>query len=632
MTTGTNAAPGGAPDPALIAQATSLHQQGQIGQAIERYRALLAAYPELHAIWMLLGMAELQSGRMNEATSALETSLRIQPANPLAWVSLGNAVQASGHHARAIESFDRALAMAPDHVDALFNRGVSLDALGRLNDALDAFVAVLSRQPAHPGALNNAGEALRKLGRLDEALNVFGAAIATHPQRPELRLNRGVTALESGDPALALADFDALLTLAPDHPIGLNNRGNALHGLGRHREALDMFDRAVKAAPGDAQAWLNRANVLQALERYDDADACYVQARTLVPDSAMILWNASQLSLLRGRFTSGWEEFEARWQLDQTFDPQRHTSLPRWLGESDPTGKRIVLWHEQGLGDTLQFCRFAPVLAAQGAQVVLEVQPALKALVRESMPGVEVIATGEPVGQCDAAIPLMSLPYALRALAARELAEREVAGREVAKHEVAVREVADCGVAESDVSGFAGRNGYLRADPDKVSAWAARLGPRRGVLRVGLVFSGNPLHRNDANRSIAASAMQGLLASTRPIEWVVLQKDLRAADAAWLASHPHVRAAGTELDSFADTAALIECLDLVISVDTSVAHLAGALGKPVWILLPSLPDWRWLLERHDSPWYASARLFRRPAGGDWASVLTTVERNIDALR
>ncbi|CAM2138740.1 Tetratricopeptide repeat protein [Pararobbsia alpina] len=589
--TATSSLPPAAPDPGQITEATSLHQQGRIGEAIERYQGLLAVHPELHAIWMLLGMACLQTGQMDGAVHALERSVLLHPANPIARASLGNALQALGRHAQAIEQFDRALILAPDHLDALFNRGVSLDAIERPDAALESYRAVLARQPMHPGALNNGGEALRKLGRHGEARAVFDAAINLYPDHIDLRLNRGTTAFEAGDASAALADFDALLARVPDHAVALNNSGNVLHAIGAHAQALARFDRALAVQPAYVRAWLNRANTLQALMRLDEAQAAYEQARRLAPDSPEVQWNASHLALLRAQYASGWRDYEARWQTGARFDTRRHTTLPRWLGDTDLHGKRILLWHEQGLGDTIQFCRYAMLVAARGAHIVLEVQAPLKRLIAASLPQIEVIATGEDVGPCDAAIPLMSLPFAFG----------------------------------TDASSIPEAQAYLTADPVTVRRWETRLAARERGPRIGLAFSGNATHNNDRHRSIPAEYFTSL---SEVADLYVIQKDVREQDAQTLSAHPAIRYPGTELGDFADTAALIAALDLVVTVDTSVAHLAGALGKPVWVLLPTLPDWRWELERKDTPWYRSAQLIRLPRDGGWPAVIAGVRERL----
>ncbi|RKP58470.1 tetratricopeptide repeat protein [Pararobbsia silviterrae] len=505
----------------------------------------------------------------------------------LAHLRLGKALQEIGHHAEAIALFDELLAQGPDPIDLRFHRGVSLGALGRVDAALADYRAVLARDPSHAGAANNAANALRRLGRHAEALDAFDAALAAHPDHPDLRLNRGAMAFEAGDLERALADFDALLARLPDHALGLNNRGNVLNRLGRHAEALAMFDRSIAARPDAMSAWVNRASALQGLARFDDAQASYARARALAPDAAIARWNASHLALLRGQYASGWPDYEARWASGVDLEPRRHTTLPEWRGADDLRGKRIVLWHEQGLGDTIQFCRYAPHVAARGARVVLEVQASLKRLVAASLPGIDVIATGEPPGPCDYATPLMSLPLALG----------------------------------TDADSIPAAPAYLTADPDDVERWRTRLAPRARSPRVGLAWSGNAAHRNDANRSMPVSALMPLADQA---DLYGIQKDVRAADRQTLSAHPSIRLPGTELGDFADTAALIATLDLVVTVDTSIAHLAGALGKPVWILLPALPDWRWQLGREDSPWYPSARLFRRPRDADWAPVVAAV--------
>jgi hypothetical protein len=267
------------------------------------------------------------------------------------------------------------------------------------------------------------------------------------------------------------------------------------------------------------------------------------------------------------------------------FESRRHAHLPAWLGAVDIRGKRVLLWHEQGLGDTLQFCRYAVMVAALGALVVCEVQPSLKSLLATSLRHVAlVVATGEPVPPCDYATPLMSLPLAFG----------------------------------TDSGSIPYAPAYLGADPARVAAWEKQLAPRRHPLRIGLTLSGNRAHKRDRTRSLEASRLAPLAGMA---DCLIVQKELREADASFLARSSDMRHVGDELGDFGDTAALIANLDLVISVDTSVAHLAAAMGKPVWLLLAVDADWRWQMERQDSPWYPTMRLFRQTEAGDWGELI-----------
>lgn len=569
-----------------LAQATAWHQQGRLSESIDAYRSILADAPEQHSVWLLLGMAELQAGRPERAAAALERAVQLNPNVPLAQFSFGNALQALNRHADAIDRYAQGLSLQASHPDAWFQRGVSLLVLGRLDEALASFTNTLALSPQHVGALSNAGETLRRLGRHAEALIRFGEALNFAPHHRDALLNRGATWLELKRPAEALADFEASLAHTPLDAITLNNYGNALEALGRSVDALAAFDRAIAIDGANGHAWLNRAHSLTAIGRYDEARDSVARACSIDPGFHEARWNDSLIKLRDGDFAQGWRAFESRWSVPKWIEPARHAHAPKWLGSDDLRGKRVLLWAEQGLGDTLQFCRFARDVAERGASVVLEVQPPLKALLAANFPDISVIARGETPPVFDYATPLMSLPLGL--------------GQAVEPRPTLA---------------------YLRADAEASAQWAAMLPKAGGRIRIGVAMSGNPSHANDANRSMPARCLEPL---ARIADLHIVQKGLRESDAAVVARHPNMHDHGISLTHFGDTAALVSAMDLVVSVDTSIAHLAGALGKPVAILLPRHADWRWMHDRVDTPWYASARLFRQAAPGDWVGVIASV--------
>ncbi|HTP94170.1 MAG TPA: tetratricopeptide repeat-containing glycosyltransferase family protein, partial [Xanthobacteraceae bacterium] len=383
--------------------------------------------------------------------------------------------------------------------------------------------------------------------------------------------------------------FDRAVALRPGYAEALSNRGLTLHALDRFEEALASFDRALTLRPDYAQAFFNRGATLQELKRFEEALASYDRALMLQPDYAEAHWNEALLRLLTGDFARGWRQYEWRWKNQSLALPQRNVPQPLWLGTESAIDKTILLHSEQGFGDTIQFCRYVPLVAARGARVILEVETPLLELMTSLAGATQVLAKGDPLPAFDVHCPLLSLPLA-----------------------------------------FATRHGtipsltpYLSAPAQAVQDWRARLGPKTR-LRIGLAWSGRPTHKNDQNRSIALRALMPLL--DLDATFVSLQKDVRADDATMLQERGDLFHFGDALRNFADTAALISNLDLVISVDTSVAHLAGALAKPVWVLLPFVPDWRWLLDRDDSPWYPTARLFRQDDARTWDTVVPRVHR------
>ncbi|HMJ41192.1 MAG TPA: glycosyltransferase, partial [Pseudolabrys sp.] len=372
------------------------------------------------------------------------------------------------------------------------------------------------------------------------------------------------------------------------------NSATALRLLGRDTDAAGAYARALAIDPSRVEIWITLGNTFDRLQRHDDALRCWDHALTLKPDCAEAHWNKGLEQLLLGDFEQGFAEYEWRWK--RAGNAPRDFGVPQWRGEdvsgTSLAGKTILLHAEQGFGDTIQFVRYLPTLAARGAKIVLEVPDSLMPLIGDIDGVIAMISRGQPHPPIDLHCPLMSLPLAF--------------GTTLATIPATVP--------------------YLRAPAERVEAWRARL-PASGKLRVGLVWSGKPTHRNDHNRSIAFAQLAPVLAVPN-IDFVSLQRDVRETDAPALQNAAAVLRPDLDQADFADTAAIIETLDLVIAVDTAVAHLTGALAKPLWLLLPLCPDWRWLLDRTDSSWYPGARLFRQPRIGDWDSVIGRVAEGL----
>jgi tetratricopeptide (TPR) repeat protein len=458
--------------------------------------------------------------------------------------------------AEALVAIDKALALAPDDLPALNGRGIVLLKLDRAAEAVSAFERVLQRDPRMLSAAANRGNALAELGRYDEAL----------------------------------AQYDAVLMLAPSRAETHFNRGTTLAKLGRQHDAIAAYDRALALRPDYIKALINRAIALQACNRHQDSLANLRQVLASDKDNADAHHNEGLALLTLGDYQRGFEKYEWRWQRSG-MPPRRRLGKPLWLGEY-PLGRKTILLHaEQGLGDTIHFVRYAPLLARAGAKVVLEVQPELRRLLARVEGVSAVVARGEPLPDYDVHCPVGSLPRALR----------------------------------TEPTNIPADIPYLAADADRLAKWRTRLEALPSP-RIALAWAGSAAHANDRNRSLALSRLAPLLDADA--SFVSIQRDLRDEDAALLAGMPRLTPIGDELADFDDTAAVAALVDVVISVDTSVVHLAGATGRPTWILLPFCPDWRWMLDREDSPWYPTARLFRQPMLGDWDSVVGQVK---DAL-
>jgi Tfp pilus assembly protein PilF len=430
--------------------------------------------------------------------------------------------------------------------------------------------------------------------RFDEALASYDRALAVRPDYAEALSNRGVTLHELKRFDEALASYDRALAVRPDYAEALSNRGVTLHDLKRFDEALASYDRALAVGPDYAEALSNRGVTLRALKRFDEALASYERALALRPDYAQAHWNKSLLQLLTGDFDSGWREHEWRWKNESLGLVKPNFAQPLWLGENEIKDKTILLHGEQGFGDTIQFCRYVPLVTARGARVLLGVQAPLLGLMASFADVAQVISEKDKLPHFDLHCPLASLPLAFG----------------------------------TRIESIPANVPYLTASPESIRSQTFTPGSK-GDLKIGLAWSGRPEHKNDANRSINLRSLLPLL--DVKANFVSLQKDVRANDAAVLKCRSDLVHFADELKTFSDTAGVISKLDLVISVDTSVAHLAGALAKPVWILLPFVSDWRWLLDREDSPWYPTARLFRQTAPGDWSDVISRVADELDGL-
>jgi predicted O-linked N-acetylglucosamine transferase (SPINDLY family) len=417
--------------------------------------------------------------------------------------------------------------------------------------------------------------------------------VAANADSAERHSNRGFALAELKRWDEALASFDRAIALKTGSAEVYSNRGVVLKELQRPDEALASFDKAIALRADYAKAHCNRGVVLKELKRLDEALASFNHAVALKTDFAQARFNRSLSLLLQGDFDSGWIDYESRWE-SELVAARRAFRQPLWLGRESVAGKTLLLYGEQGLGDTLQFCRYAQPAADLGAKVILEVQQPLKDLLADLQGVSRVIGQGEMLPEFDYQCPLLSLPLAF--------------GTRLETIPAATR--------------------YLAGVPAKLARWQARLG-EKSAARIGLVWSGGTAHKYDHNRSIALEQMLRHLPSG--LQYMSLQKEVRESDRQSLQSDSRILHWGDELHDFADTAALCECMDVVISVDTSVAHLSAALGKETWILLPWVPDWRWLLDREDSPWYPSARLYRQPTSGDWASVLGRVAADLMVL-
>jgi tetratricopeptide (TPR) repeat protein len=524
-----------------------------------------------------------QDGRLGEAQVLYREILDIDPEDSNALHLLGVTYYQQGFPETAIPLIGASIRINPTNCLAYTNLGNALQGIGKSLEAIHCYDCALSIAPLHADAFFNRGIALQSLDRPEEALSSYEQAIVADDQHVEAHFRRGNSLYALGRPDEAIVSYDRVIVHSPSHAEAYFNRGVVLQSVERNEEALRSYNHTLQINPDHARAFNNRGNTLQSLDLYQDAINSYGRAQAICPDYGDPYWNEALCRLKTGDFEIGWEKYEWRWANSISNPTRRAFAQPRWFGDEDLHGKTILIHAEQGFGDTIQFCRYAKLVVQRGAHVILEVQTELKALLNH-IEGVEVVSSLERPGQYDFHCPLMSLPLAF--------------GTRLAT--------------------IPSSHAYVECDPVLGSTWKAKLGNKLAP-RIGLAWSGNRDNTNDPARSCGLSEMSRLF--RHDIEWFCLQKDFTSADQILINSMALPRFS-EELTTFAETAALIEQMDLVISVDTAVAHLAAAMGKPTWLLLAHNADFRWLLGRRDSPWYPTMLLFRQTRMGDWSGLIT----------
>jgi tetratricopeptide (TPR) repeat protein len=542
-----------------------------------------------------LGTLLQRQGRFDEAFKSYHLALELKPDFVIVWIRLGDLLTKQDRFDEALVTYGRAAALDAQNAGVFCNIGGCLCKLKKAEEAIPWFRKAAELHTGNVKAHIGLGVALIDLDRFDEALAHLERAREIEPDSTEALNNLGVVLinLERFDEALSV--LDRVLTISPNSAIAFSKRSLVLLRLGRLSEALAASDRAIALNPEYAEAHHSRARCLDAMLAVEEASSSFRNALDLDPHNEAAHWHFALNRLRAGDFKPGWIESEWRWKCKGRGMALRHRTFaqPLWLGREPIEGKTLLLHNDQGLGDAMQFCRYAPLAAARGCRVILEVDPPLRDLCG-TLEGVsEIIVQGETLPAFDYHCPLFSLPLAF----------------------------------DTRLDTIPSTVPYL-STPGNVRDWQAWFGPVKRP-RVGLVWAGNPKHGNDHNRSIALEMLLPLL--DVEAQFVSVQKDPRPGDAAVLRTRGNVLDASPELKSFSDTAALLSHIDLLITVDTSMAHLAGALGRPAWVLLPRVPDWRWLLDRNDSPWYPSLRLFRQTDAATWPPVVQQVKQTLQTM-
>lgn len=540
----------------------------------------------------LMGEICLHSGQLDQAIEWVTRAIGIEP--KAEYIStLGTVLQRSGRLAEALKAFEKAISIEPGNAELWKNFGAVLIDLNHLDQALLGLQQALKLRPRYVEAANLGGLILYRKERYAEALEFFNVSLEIEPAQADALQVRALVFLNLKRFEEALADNHQSQLLNPKDADTHNNLATVLKELGRYAESLEWYDRAIALRPNFVLALRGKAHSLDELRRVDEAFACYARSIALDPEDPATRWRLALLQMLVGNFEAGWVGREARWKLGLMPDPK--LPQPVWLGDSSIEGKTILLYADEGIGDTLHFSRYIPMVANLGARVIAAV----------ASPACSLISRLDGVAEC--------VPKSIGAFPAFDI-----------YCHISSLPLAFKTTLETIPSAVP----YLPAPADdRVREWERRLGAH-GKFRVGLVWSGNAGHMNDHNRSMPLRELTKIL--DLDATFVSLQKDLRDRDKEVLASADIVDLT-QGLSDFDETSALVSCLDLVITVDTSVAHLAGGLGCPVWILLPYTPDYRWMLDREDSPWYPTARLFRQTETRAWSGVLDRVRIELGAL-
>jgi tetratricopeptide (TPR) repeat protein len=583
---------------ALFRDALAHQQAGRFARAEALCDTLLAHAPDHLDAQHLRGVLAIQTGRHDAAITLLEQLVARAPTLALAHKNLGAAYHAAGRPGDAEPCYRRALARDPGLVEAHNLLGQLLNDTERPGEALPHLREAMRLAPRDADAANNLGNALQTLGDLDGAITCYHAALIARPALAIAYSNLGSALQRRGHLDAALANYRAALSLAPDDPLAHGNLAGLLGERGDLDAALMHFERSLSVDPRNATILMGLGSTLYDYDRIDDAIRSYQAALALRPNFARARLNLGLALLKSGDFARGWAAYAARWDTGDLDHIRRRIAGPRWEGD-DPAGRTILLYGEQGLGDLIQFCRYAPLLAARGARVVLLVDGSWQPLhpVLTSLAGVAHVADAlGRTGPYDCHASVLDLPRLLGTT---------------------------LDTIPADIP-------YLAADPARRTRWRAQLGAAEG-LRVGLVWAGGTLFAREHLRSPRLAPLLPLLALPG-IRWFGLQKGDGRRDLETCAPPPSFTDLGAALDDWADTAAVMDELDLVISSCTAPAHLAGALGRPLWLMLPSMADWRWLADRADSPWYPTARLFRQARRGDWSAVVERLIGELSALR
>ena len=584
----------------------ALRDKGKMDEAIDAFAKALSINPNYVEAYYNLGVALYAQGKLDEAIEAFMKALSLNPQHADIYYYLGLALQNRGENDEAIEAYTRALSLNPNYAEAYNNLGVALFNKGEIHQAIEVFIKALSIDPNYADAYYNLGNALQDTHKIDHAITAYEKALLLNPNYVDDYNNLGVALRAQGKMEEAVEIFTKALSIDPQHAGVYNNFGTVLKAQGKLDKAIEAYTKALSLNPNYVDAYNNLGNALHDKGLIDEAMEAYAKALSLNPDHKDASWNQSLSLLLSGNLLEGFKLYEYRWDVEGSLKKfRRNFSQPLWLGEEDIRGKTVLIHSEQGLGDTLQFCRYIEMVANLGAHVIFEVQKPLTRLFQNFKGVSTLIEKGLPIPAFDYHCPLLSLPCAFH----------------------------------TSLTSVPDKNPYIEVERTFVDHWKEKLGESR-ALRVGLVWNGGfranqpDLWYTNNRRNIPLELIVKL--NRADVDFYSLQKGEPAEGELKRRSHELWKSDNLfnymdDVEDFADTAGLISQLDLIIAVDTSTAHLAAAMGKPVWLLNRFDTCWRWMLHREDSPWYPTLTLFRQSSFGDWEGVIQNVRDRLDAL-
>jgi tetratricopeptide (TPR) repeat protein len=578
----------------LFARGQKAHDAKEFAQAEQCYKAVVEGDPKHVPAWYHLGLASQAQGKLPQAVESYRRVLTLEPGHADAHAGLGAALGQMGKPKEAVASLQEAIRLRPDLPKAHNNLGVALGKLGRRKEALEAWHEAVRLQPDYAEAQFNYAVALNEAGKKDEAIAAYQKAIAARPDFAEAYSNLGLLLTDTGRPAEAVILLKQAVRLNDKFADAHNNLGLALVDLGRHEEAMASYEQALRLRPCDPDLHNNLGTVLAASGRLDEALGSFQLALWLNPNHAGAHWHRALTLLHQGKFEEGWQEYEWRWKRKRA--RPRKMAQPRWDG-SKLTDKTILLYCEQGLGDAIQFVRYARLVKERVGTVILECGRPLIPLL-STCPGIDdCVPGGEQLPPHDVQAPLLSLPALLKAAAPLSMDKP-----------------------------------YFTPDPERVALWRQELEGHPG-FKIGFAWQGNPKHRWDRHRSFPLYHLLEL-AQTEAIQLFNLQKGHGRGQMADFPARERVVDLGDRMDTeggLSDVAAVIASLDLIITCDSALAHLAGAMGKPVCVAIPRQSDWRWQVDRTDSPWYPSMRLFRQRVRGNWDELFERLTGYVKSL-